>query len=330
MSQNQAPQVEQATGTTNVHYRAELYDEALASAHEMGYRDVSDALTALARIKTNPVAEGLRVASEWHAAQRDASREQSLQDSESYTVAKANGEEGASIEALLARWGDSIKRVDAHKEFSAELARQADALAAQAYVGLEHQPTSMDFTFRHPVSGEEFTVCLSREDIQLHLSNELYDLLGALVCSCQPVGETNVVECGCTDYLDDFALLPVPAPKTAGTVLPNRHGVDGHYFGKNLARLVRDFDSHTHDELARLLIRLANVADSSVIRESEFAPAGLVDDSFPILWAHRDAFDPAESAYTYHLQSKSTRGPGDIEVMRVSDYLARVQKDGKQ
>jgi len=53
--------------------------------------------------------------------------------------------------------------------------------------------------------------------------------------------------------------------------LRNRHGIDGHYFGKNLSRIVRDFDSFTPDELARCLARLACVAAESILSELEFA-----------------------------------------------------------
>ncbi len=330
MSQHHQNQSTQATGTSSDKHRAELYDEMRQKAEDMGYGNIIEALTDLARMKANPVADGMRMAAQWHQDQRSAFRQQMEQDEQNYNEGKAARLQGPALEALLARWQASSTSAANHNDYAAELTRLADAMSAKAYVALQIQPVAMDFTFRHPASGEEFTVSMTRAEIQENLSNELNDKLGEVVCSCQPVGETNVVDCGCIDYLEDFVLLPVPAPKAAGNHLPNRHGVDGHYFGKNLARLMRDFDSQTHDELARALIRLANLADGSVIRESEFAPAEAQSDSFPILWAHRDAFDPAESAYTYHLQSKSSRGPGDIEVMRVSDYLARTQKDSTQ
>lgn len=317
-------------GTSSDKHRAELYDEMRQKAEDLGYGNIIEALTDLARMKANPVAEGLRMAAQWHQGQRSAFSKQMEQDKQNYNEGKAEQLDGPALEALLARWGASSASSANHNDYASEMNRLADAVSQQAYVALQIQPVSMDFTYRHAVSGEEFTVTMTRAEIQEHLSNELSDKLGEVVCTCEPVGETNVVECGCCEYLDEFILLPVPAPKAAGTTLPNRHGVDGSYFGKNLARLMRDFDSQTHDELARTLIRLANVADGSVIRESEFAPAGALDDSFPILWAHRDAFNPSESAHTYHLQSKTSRGPGDIEVMRVSDHLASKQKDSQQ
>lgn len=51
----------------------------------------------------------------------------------------------------------------------------------------------------------------------------------------------------------------------------NNHGVDAHYFHKNLNRVLRDFESFTPDELSRTLARLAKVADEAVLSETEFA-----------------------------------------------------------
>lgn len=330
MSLTQDSLAPQATGTSSDKHRAELYDEMRQKAEELGYGNIIEALTDLARMRANPVAGGLRLAAQWHQGQCAAFRKQMRQDEQNYNEGKAKKLDGSVLEALMSRWGASSTSSANHNYYASEMNRLANAVSEQAYVALQIQPVSMDFTYRHPVTGEEITVTMTRAEIQENLSNELSDKLGEAVCTCQPVGETNVVDCGCTDYLDDFVLLPVPAPKAAGSSLPNRHGVDGGYFGKNLARLIRDFDSQTHDELARTLIRLANVADGSVIRESEFAHAGTTNESFPILWAHRDAFNSSESAHTYHLQSKTSRGPGDIEVMRVSDHFASKQKDSKQ
>jgi len=62
----------------------------------------------------------------------------------------------------------------------------------------------MDFIFIHPGSREQKTISLSEEEIQDRLADELHDELS---CDCQPIGETNVVECGCDDYIQDFELI---------------------------------------------------------------------------------------------------------------------------
>jgi len=62
----------------------------------------------------------------------------------------------------------------------------------------------ISFTLTHSGTGETRTVTLTRAEIQECMAEEILDKLGAELCQCEPVGETNVVECNCTDYLDDF------------------------------------------------------------------------------------------------------------------------------
>jgi hypothetical protein len=61
----------------------------------------------------------------------------------------------------------------------------------------------MNFEFKHPETGEIKFVTLSKSDIQDRLSDQLPD---ELTCDCEPIGETNVVECNCEDYLWQFEL----------------------------------------------------------------------------------------------------------------------------
>lgn len=35
----------------------------------------------------------------------------------------------------------------------------------------------------------------------------LYEKLGEQICQCQSVGETNVVDCNCDEYIHDFELV---------------------------------------------------------------------------------------------------------------------------
>ncbi len=137
----------------------------------------------------------------------------------------------------------------------------------------QHQPVSasVQFNFNHPVSGEEVSVAMSLKEIQENLTNELYDKLSESVCSCEPVGENNVVDCNCGDHVDEYVLQPEPEIASRTERLSNRYGIDGDYFGKNLSRMIRDFDSFTPDELARHLFRLGLVADSNVLQEHEFS-----------------------------------------------------------
>lgn len=60
------------------------------------------------------------------------------------------------------------------------------------------------FVFKHPKTGEEMSsklyTPLELLDTDLSIINER-----TCVCDCKPVGETNVVECNCEDYYQDFA-----------------------------------------------------------------------------------------------------------------------------
>jgi hypothetical protein len=68
----------------------------------------------------------------------------------------------------------------------------------------------MRFRLKHPRTGDERTVEFSRSEVADGMEDTLYEKLGALVCECgEPVGETNVVEHACVDYIDEFELLPV-------------------------------------------------------------------------------------------------------------------------
>lgn len=51
----------------------------------------------------------------------------------------------------------------------------------------------------------------------------------------------------------------------------NEYGLDTSYMAGKLKIFLRDIERHTPDEAARVLARLAVVADAKVLRESEFS-----------------------------------------------------------
>lgn len=61
----------------------------------------------------------------------------------------------------------------------------------------------MKFKFRHPVTGEEKTVIIDKNTIRLQLEEFAHESL----CECQPEGETNLVECNCEEYYENFELV---------------------------------------------------------------------------------------------------------------------------
>lgn len=71
------------------------------------------------------------------------------------------------------------------------------------------QPATMEamsFKFRHP-DGEQHTVTVTRDEVAKELPDFLFEKLSEKVCKCEPIGETNVVDCICCDYVDDFRLV---------------------------------------------------------------------------------------------------------------------------
>ncbi|KPX57068.1 hypothetical protein LCH33_002122 [Pseudomonas amygdali] len=63
---------------------------------------------------------------------------------------------------------------------------------------------TVSFEFRHPANGEAHTVSVSLEEIAHHMCEVLFEKLCGEFCQCEPVGETNVVDCRCDEYADEF------------------------------------------------------------------------------------------------------------------------------
>jgi hypothetical protein len=63
----------------------------------------------------------------------------------------------------------------------------------------------MEFIFKHPKTGETLKAEISDEKIREFFEDDAREQIG---CNCQPIGETNVVECNCSDFFDEFELLP--------------------------------------------------------------------------------------------------------------------------
>lgn len=62
----------------------------------------------------------------------------------------------------------------------------------------------MDFKFKHPKSGEVEEVSIPDAVIRERFEEEARDKID---CGCKPVGETNVVECNCDEYFDQFEMV---------------------------------------------------------------------------------------------------------------------------
>lgn len=88
---------------------------------------------------------------------------------------------------------------------------------------------------------------------------------------------------------------PVPAGSAKEWRGTNEYGLDMGYISGKLALLLRDLDRHTSDEAARVLARLAMVADSSVFGEEEFRTADHIPDTGKMV-KHEQEFSDEEYA----------------------------------
>lgn len=87
----------------------------------------------------------------------------------------------------------------------------------ETYLGLTIEPlyaeqpapvaVVMSFDFEHPSSKERRTVALSKQDVFDGMEDYFYDKIGEQICRCESVGETNVVDCSCDEYVHDFEIV---------------------------------------------------------------------------------------------------------------------------
>ncbi|HFT1801858.1 TPA: hypothetical protein RHB50_006464 [Pseudomonas aeruginosa] len=85
--------------------------------------------------------------------------------------------------------------------------RQLLAMLAAAPGKAQHSvPEEFSFEYRHP-NGECHTVTVSREQVINEMPDFLFEALCSKFCNCEPVGETNVVECCCDEYAEEFKLI---------------------------------------------------------------------------------------------------------------------------
>ncbi len=73
-------------------------------------------------------------------------------------------------------------------------------------------PEGFEFVYIHPTTKEKKTVVVTRETVSDRMTDYLDDMLSEQICQCQPVGETNFVECNCEDYIEGFELQSPSAP----------------------------------------------------------------------------------------------------------------------
>lgn len=64
----------------------------------------------------------------------------------------------------------------------------------------------MTFEYAH-ADGERHTVALSRAEVAGYMDEFLFEKLTEEICHCEPIGETNVVDCRCDEVAEQFSLV---------------------------------------------------------------------------------------------------------------------------
>ncbi|MEC6339001.1 hypothetical protein VXT26_08620 [Pseudomonas aeruginosa] len=109
---------------------------------------------------------------------------------------------------LAHRYGEKWwEHLDELRDALLAFAKNAPPAQAQHSV-----PEEFSFEYRHP-NGECHTVTVSREQVINEMPDFLFEALCSKFCNCEPVGETNVVECCCDEYAEEFKLIAA-APGT--------------------------------------------------------------------------------------------------------------------
>ncbi|HDW9459112.1 TPA: hypothetical protein RNI42_000260 [Pseudomonas aeruginosa] len=115
----------------------------------------------------------------------------------------------AELELGIARIaGDFLPDNSGQAELALDEMRQAlhELLAAAPTQAQHSVPEEFSFEYRHP-NGESHTVTVSRDQVINEMPDFLFEALCSKFCNCEPVGETNVVECCCDEYAEEFKLL---------------------------------------------------------------------------------------------------------------------------
>ncbi|EPB5738910.1 hypothetical protein ACRQNN_003504 [Pseudomonas aeruginosa] len=115
----------------------------------------------------------------------------------------------AKLELGIARIaGDFLPDNSGQAELALDEMRQAlhELLAAAPTQAQHSVPEEFSFEYRHP-NGESHTVTVSRDQVINEMPDFLFEALCSKFCNCEPVGETNVVECCCDEYAEEFKLL---------------------------------------------------------------------------------------------------------------------------
>lgn len=132
-------------------------------------------------------------------------------------------------------------------------------------------PEGFEFVYIHPFSKEKKTVVVTGEAVAERMSDYLEDALAEQICKCQPVGETNVVECGCEDYIEDFELQTPAAPSPDHSGDANKMAAPSVPESEAKARALEDFADDIDRRVAEWKAAKENALYRSIIEGQEWS-----------------------------------------------------------
>ncbi|HDQ4071710.1 TPA: hypothetical protein P8O34_003052 [Pseudomonas aeruginosa] len=139
-------------------------------------------------------------ADHWEAESRAL---QKLRDAALAKLAELEKQEPAATVAKVP--GEDWNSLDFHLDLQGML--PGTKLYTTPVAQAQHSvPEEFSFEYRHP-NGECHTVTVSREQVINEMPDFLFEALCSKFCNCEPVGETNVVECCCDEYAEEFKLI---------------------------------------------------------------------------------------------------------------------------
>ncbi len=113
--------------------------------------------------------------------------------------------------------GEDWNSLDFHRDLQ-DMQPGTKLYAAPVAQAQHSVPEEFSFEYRHP-NGECHTVTVSRDQVINEMPDFLFEALCSKFCNCEPAGETNVVECCCDEYAEEFKLLAA-APAQAQHSVP--------------------------------------------------------------------------------------------------------------
>ncbi|WP_350404543.1 hypothetical protein ABCR88_11115 [Pseudomonas sp. W17] len=116
----------------------------------------------------------------------------------------------AERDALLQQGLEMINRGIVSFDDQVEYRQKLAALSASAGPAKPcpgETQSQFAFVYEHPQTGERHIVTVTRDEVIEHMEEQLFEKLCECFCKCQPVGETNVVDCRCDEVGEQFELV---------------------------------------------------------------------------------------------------------------------------